>query len=79
MKTSYHMKLIDGSPASKRRKYIYRGHVITQEYRPHDVRNKTHNGYFWHVAFAGTDASRHNLATRKEAKHTIDLWENARS
>jgi hypothetical protein len=65
------MKLIAGSPATNRRRHAYRGHVITQQYRTHDVRNKTHNGYWWGVEFVGGQSA-HGLASRADAKALID-------
>ena len=52
---------------SRRRKYSYRGKVIVQTYRTHDVRNKTHNGYSWEVEFRGGDHG-----TRQKAKASVD-------
>ncbi len=57
------------------RKYSYRGQIITQRYRSHDVRNKTHNGYEWGIewknqfAHKGSDIQ---IATRAKAKARVD-------
>lgn len=75
---NYRMTALSGWAQSKRRTYSYRGQVITQEYRSHDVRNKTHNGYWWGVQFA-TGQSIHGLTTRAAAKAAIDRYEEARA
>jgi len=62
--------------SSTRVTYSYRGHTITRTYRSHDVRNKTHNGYWWDVKFSD-GKSIHGLATRAAAKNAIDRFEDA--
>jgi hypothetical protein len=71
MKPRHSMVLIEGSIMHRIRKYSYRGHVIIQEYRSHDVRNATHKGYWWSVQFKdGTCTDR--LPTRERAKAKVD-------
>jgi predicted secreted protein len=78
MNPKYPMTVITGSPGiTNRVVYGYRGHRITRSYRTHDVRNKTHNGYWYDVAFADGKGL-HGLATQKDAKSAIDRYEETR-
>lgn len=79
MKTTHRMSIVDGwSSSSVRVTYSYRGHTITRTYRTHDVRNKTHNGYWWAVKFKD-GKSLHGLSRRADAKAAIDRFEAALS
>lgn len=78
MNSKHPMVVIAGWPGiSTRVTYAYRGHKITRTYRAHDVRNKTHNGYWYDVAFADGKGM-HGLATKKDARSAIDRFENSR-
>jgi len=67
------MVLIEGSAVSKRRKYSYRGHFITQTYRIHDTRNTTHKGFDWGVEWADGGKVDPFGGSRASAKDAIDL------
>lgn len=70
--TPYPMKLISGTAVSRKRRWMYRGHTIVQTYRTHDVRNKTHRGYEWHVEFNDGTFEHPVGGTRLRAKAAID-------
>lgn len=73
-KSQFHsMTLVEGFRGiSRKLVWEYRGQRIEQVYRTHDVRNKTHNGFAWHVLF--NDGTVVQDLTRAQAKARIDAW-----
>jgi hypothetical protein len=66
------MVLIEGNSATRKRKFLYRGHFILSRSKTRDFRNKSHPGYDWEVEFADGTKQQLGIANRAAAKRVID-------